>query len=158
MREQVDFQYFTGKVGLLSGVWTGHEQVKEYDWSEETVTANVMYFMWDGVIYMGAEDPSDGYRSSLRYIQRCPTLFPVNVWDPSERCSVRYVGERETYPGGEDWKEKTDILEFVSEVTGKVVMTLGTSNTDDYYPSCVLYFDPRALSHNQPEIDLLGRN
>jgi hypothetical protein len=54
-------------------------------------------------------------------------------------------------------EEKTDLLLFRSLATSKVVLEIGTANTDDYYPSCVLHFDPTALSHNHDVIDLLGR-
>ena len=157
MREKLDLRDFAAKEGLLSGVWFDKSSFKPYDWSEEEESRNVCYFMWQGQIYMAAEDPNDGYRSSLAFVEVCPDLFPASVWEPSERCETRYRESTE-YPE-DTWRspERCSIVEFVSVITGKIVLEIGTTNTDDYYPSCVLHFDPRNMSHNQPEIDLIGR-
>lgn len=31
-----------------------------------------------------------------------------------------------------------DTIQFIDVVTGKVVLEIGTDNTDDYYPYCVM--------------------
>jgi hypothetical protein len=76
------------------------------------------------------EDPSDGYRSfgvSPDYIR-----VPVRV-------SRWTKGERE----GE-----ADGLEFTDRRNGKVVLRVGTDNTDDYYPSFVCDWRPQNLADN----------
>jgi hypothetical protein len=147
-----------GSFGLLSGVWFTTETITDDDAWNKDESANVCYFMWQGEIYRAQEDPNDGYRSSLGPFHVLSKVMPYDVWDPSERCMIRYRQEVE-HDADDHWRspEKCDLIEFVSVITEKVVLTIGTTNTDDYYPSCVLHFDPRNLSHNQPTIDLLGR-
>lgn len=91
------------------------------------------------------EDPSDGYRSSaaaplvareslyvfqksgIQYL-RAPVL--IRLWTKSE-----YGGNAEG-------------LEFIDERNGKTILLVGTSNSDDYYPSFVCDWLPQNLSEN----------
>lgn len=41
-----------------------------------------------------------------------------------------------------------DVLEFVDVETGKIILEVGTDNTDDYYPCFVGYFSPENMSSN----------
>jgi hypothetical protein len=90
------------------------------------------------------EDPSDGYRSCSAepLIVKAP-LYSFGVSPDYIRVPVRVSrwtkGERE----GE-----ADGLEFTDRRNGKVVLRVGTDNTDDYYPSFVCDWRPQNLADN----------
>jgi len=42
-----------------------------------------------------------------------------------------------------------DIIRFIDKTTGLVVLEIGTTNTDDYYPSFVGIFNPQNMAVNQ---------
>lgn len=102
-------------------------------------SANVMYFALDGLTYAAAEDPSDGYRSSMQDLTVSERAI-MNVFSP-----VKVLGVYR--PKGSYGSD--DILEMIDCVTGKVVLRFGTSNTDDYYPSYVADFTPENMACNQ---------
>ena len=127
---------FSALYGLheLSGV--DFEVVKATERYDED--ANVMRLLIDGRIYVATEDPDDGYRSTLGTfelvdgppIQNTFTPIPVIV-------SAREHGE----------DSKSDVIDFVAVATGKIVASVGTENTDDYYPYFVANFDPQAATN-----------
>lgn len=121
----------------LDAVDTFVEKVKI--WGDEFEDANGIRFRLDGAVYTAVEDPSDGYRSSLG------TLFlggeVTNVFPP-----VRVTARKK--PDGKH--DKNDTLELVDIATGKVVLEVGTDNSDDYYPSFVSSFSPENMATNQP--------
>ena len=119
---------------VLDAVDFSNEQVKT--WGDEFESCNVMRFRLDGIVYTAVEDPSDGYRSSMRELD-------VGEWKMAN-CfeGMRVVGRHRancTYGGS------ADILELIAISTGKTVLEVGTDNTSDYYPSYVANFDPSAL-------------
>jgi hypothetical protein len=106
-------------------------------------TPNVVRFLLDGITYEVTEDPSDGYRSHMRDIQIVET--PVqNRFGPIE---VR--AEMKQSP--DEYGYSNDILQLIDTFTGKPVLSIGTDNTDDYYPSFVSDFQPENMSVNQIE-------
>jgi len=44
--------------------------------------------------------------------------------------------------GEEDRHRQCDILQFLNPGSGKPIMEIGTSDTDDYYPGFVAEFHP----------------
>jgi hypothetical protein len=121
---------------LLDGVDMFDEQVKA-EWGDDFELCEMMRFRLDGVTYLAIEDPCDGYRSSMREIKVSDTpmknIFPVHRVIVSHRTK------------GEFQKED-DVLEFRSVLTGKLVLEVGTSNVDDYYPCFVARFTPENLA------------
>lgn len=96
-----------------------------------------------GYCYKFVENPDDGYRSYMvdeivKYVGA-----PVNNFAPV-KVYVRYVEERVECAV----HEECEILEFVDSVTDKVVLTVGTGATDDYYPYCVFEYIPENMIHN----------
>ena len=122
----------------LDGVDTYIEKVKIYGGLED---ANVIRFRLDGVVYVAFEDPSDGYRSSMDKLIVSPTPEMTNVF-PATNVLARKKAD-------DEYGSVNDTLELIDMVTGKVVMEVGTDNTDDYYPSFVSNFQPENLSANQ---------
>lgn len=133
----------TFKVGqrlLLSGVDNAIEdRPTGYEWQpNEQVT--VMYLVLDGVTYEATENPDDGYRSYMEDF-RVSDHAVANTFVPEE-VEVRADTGEGTY-------ETNDLLLLVNPRTGREVVRVGTANTDDYYPCCVLEFDPTALEANR---------
>ena len=129
-------------VGLRSLTAVDMSEVKITEGYNAGETANAIAFTLDGQTYRVAEDPEDGYRSSAREIQAIPDVL-VNQFQP---CAVlvRYVD------GLRGYYAANDLLEMVDTVTGKVVLEVGTENTDDYYPCYVANFTPENMAANQP--------
>lgn len=111
-----------------------------YEGASYTEDSQTCRFRLDGVVYAAVEDPSDGYRSSMRELTIVPDAVLVNVFTPiqvlcSHRTKYAYGGE-------------ADVLEFIDVKTAKVVLEVGTDNTDDYYPSFVASFTPENMASN----------
>lgn len=124
---------------VLDGVDTYVERVKK-TWSDYEEDANVIRFRLDGTVYVAFEDPSDGYRSSMEKLIVSPSSEMTNVF-PAIRVLAR-MKERGPY-GAEH-----DTLQLLDMATGKVVMEVGTDNSDDYYPSFVSSFFPENMATN----------
>lgn len=123
----------------LDAVDFDDEKIKEY-YGDGYEDASVCRFRLDGVVYIAIEDPSDGYRSSMRELTvandaTMKNVFPAIDVDGRHRTSGEY--------GTED-----DVLELVDAVTGKVVLEVGTDNVDDYYPGFVASFHPESMVTN----------
>ena len=102
--------------------------------------ANVIDFVLDGRVFSAVEDPDDGYRSSLdkMFVDRVTSV--KNMFPP---CYV--IGTRRQ----DREYEKNDVIDFIDVLTGKIVLSVGTENTDDYYPYFVGTFDPTAMCYNE---------
>lgn len=122
---------------MLDAVDFSNEQVKT--WGDEFEACQVMRFRLDGKVYIATEDPSDGYRSSMREITVGEWAMK-NTFQP-----VRVVGRHRTvyqYGGS------SDVLELIDVGTGQTVVEVGTDNDDDYYPSFVASFRPEGMTPN----------
>ena len=123
----------------LDAVDFDNEEIKdEYSGVE---MSQVCRFRLDGKVYAAIEDPSDGYRSSMRDLSVSDSATMKNVFQP-----VKVVGRHRTKGeyGGED-----DVLELIDVKTGQVVLEVGTDQVDDYYPGYVASFHPEAMAINQ---------
>lgn len=97
--------------------------------------ANCMNFVLDGKTYTAVEDPDDGYRSSM--LEIFESDFDVaNKFQATEVLASMQSGD-------------SDILEIRDTATGKIVLTVGTDYSDDYYPSFVRDWIPENLKVNQ---------
>lgn len=86
--------------------------------------------------FTAVEDPSDGYRSSLGELipgGKCSNMFPLN-------CHVRMTMVE---------TENQNLLIMTDIFTNEPVLTIGTTNTDDYYPSFVSDFQPQNMAANK---------
>jgi hypothetical protein len=129
-------------VGLheLTGVELYATPAKE-EWYSSEPSCETISFVLDGKTYTAIEDPSDGYRSNMRDIvegdfQVKNTFSPVKVM-----CSMH-----EAAP--DDYARENDCLEMMDVVSGKIVLRVGTMNTDDYYPWWVGEWSPQHLAVN----------
>lgn len=90
------------------------------------------------------EDPSDGYRSSAT----TPMLVKAPLYEfghSPEYIRVPVLVRRWT----EDSYGVPDGVEMIDRRNGKTVLRLGTSNSDDYYPSFTCDWKPENLTENQ---------
>jgi hypothetical protein len=112
-------------------------------------SANGVIFTLDNTTYIVFEDPSDGHRSAAR-----PLLSFEGAAYELGMPSPNYVREEVLClhldrGDGEYDRGECDILVMRSVLTGKEIFRVGTSNTDDYYPSFVCNWQPENLSVNQ---------
>ena len=119
----------------LSGVEFG--EVKDDYYSDSTV----IHFILDGIVYSAVENPSDGYRSSLReiFINKNRNVVK-NKFEPVE---VLATMRKDSH------YENNDVLDFYDIKTSKIVLSVGTKNYDDWYPSFVANFNPENMIINQ---------
>jgi len=106
----------------------------DLDNSEE---ANIFMFRLNGVVFIATEDPDDGWRSCLGDIKASKDRKMTNIFRPIE---VIGVHEDNGY---------CDILKLIDVANDKVVLEVGTENTDDYYPYFVGRFCPENMSINE---------
>lgn len=91
-----------------------------------------LVFILDGVTLVATEDPSDGYRSHFKELFVASEDICKNVFEP-----IEVIGQL------------TDrMLDLIDVHTHKSVISIGTNYLDDYYPCCVLSFDPKAMVTN----------
>lgn len=123
-------------VGLhkLSGVDMSNEKIKE-EWGDSFEDCQVINFILDKKTYTAIEDPSDGYRSSMREIKLSKVVIE-NVFKPVK---VMGVMRQDT---------SDDVIDFFDVKTGKVVLSVGTEDLDDYYPGFVAFFNPENMAIN----------
>lgn len=133
------FAEFIGKRFWLSGVDMGRvPPVEPYD-----EAANTILFILDNETWLCQEDPSDGYRSSMKSLERVDGFD----FDVQNKFAAVLVQASHDVGDGND-----DILEFLDVESGLVVLQVGTANTDDYYPSYVGNWIPSHLAVNRREI------
>ena len=101
---------------------------------------SVCRFRLDGVVYVAVEDPEDGYRSCMRNLSTADPDSMKNVFQ-----SIEVVG---TMKADGPFSVGNDVLQLIDAVTGKVVLSVGTENADDYYPCFVADFQPSAMAIN----------
>lgn len=119
----------------LSGVDT----VNRLGGYDNTDNCQVVNFVLDDKTYTAVENPSDGYRSMLDKLY-VSTEKVENIFSP--------VAVLVIYRDTTRYGEKSDMIEFYDTKNGKLIMEIGTGNTDDYYPYFVGSFYPDKMSLN----------
>ena len=121
----------------LSGIEIGSREFDDgYGYMEER---GFVKFVLDGKTYMAVEDPSDGYRSYMEELRVTDEECAVKLPDISVCCVMKDDSEWGT----------NDVLEFVDLGNGNIILAIGTQNTDDYYPYCVMEYFPEKMSCNE---------
>lgn len=99
---------------------------------------------FDDCTLIAFEDPSDGYRSSLGALFVFPgALYNLGGNLCSDYIDVPVVG-RMSEPN--EYDSTSDVLELIDTRNGKVILQVGTTNSDDYYPSFVALFNPENIA------------
>jgi hypothetical protein len=130
MAETIELNSLVGK-HILSGVdrQTIHP---EYEDAEQ------INFVLDGKTYTATQKREDGYRSCMKdlILSDIPVInnFPDVEVMATMRSKGFYVNE---------------ILEFYDIQNGKLLLAIGTENTNDYYPMWVAKFHPENIHYNE---------
>lgn len=132
----MELQDFKGKY-QLQGVDEFTGTVKT--WGDNFEDCSAIRFKLDGVVYVATEDPNDGYRSYLGELK----IDDVDTKNPFS--GVEVVA---SYRNINKYNETSEIIDFIDTTTGEVVLSVGTDNSDDYYPCFVAHFNPAAMSIN----------
>lgn len=120
------------------------ETVSLPDWegADTFQDARACRFRIDGVVWMVIEDPSDGYRSSMRELKRLGDGVPMaNSFPSVQILCVHLEKNRDGYG-------KADVLVFLETTRGKQVLEVGTLDSNDYYPAFVADFRPENMPVN----------
>jgi hypothetical protein len=124
---------------LFDGIDFLNVDAEPYEGAGYTEDSQVCRFRLDNTVWVAAEDPSDGYRSSMRDL----SVHQGDVMNAFPAVEVFGI-----YRNSRDHYSRCDILELYDIATGKLVLEVGTDNTDDYYPSFVASFHPENMSVN----------
>lgn len=132
----------------LMGVAMVTREVASTSYNDDS--GNGIAFNLDGIAYVSWEDPNDGYRSSMGALMR------VDVSDI--RILMEIAGQFgqlgvpvEASMAPSDDHQKNDILILKNTRNGQVVLEVGTSNSNDYYPSAVMCWSPENLATSHKE-------
>jgi hypothetical protein len=136
MNSKVEVKDLVGK-HYLSGFDTATEKA-DNSYNSYNEDFDVVRFVLDGRTYKAIEDPSDGYRSYLQDLIVTDEVIS-NTFPPQEVIGI--MKENDNY-------SVNDTIQFFDIVTGKIVLEIGTDNTDDYYPYCVMNWYPENLAIN----------
>ena len=130
---------------VLDAVDECSEKIKdEYGSSYED--CQVIRFRLDGVVYAAIEDPSDGYRSSLDKIVISEEQM-TNIFDPIEVIVYIKIQDPDSIYRDNDYNSM-NVLEITDKKNHKIVLEVGTDDSDDYYPRFVGCFMPENMSIN----------
>jgi len=140
---ETNLESFVGN-HVLTGVDMFDTKFKDDSHYLHADTANCIRFRLDGITYIAMEDPEDGYRSCLGSLFVSADKVK-NTFPPCEVICVYRNKEDET----RTYSVECDIIRFIDKTTGLVVLEIGTTNTDDYYPSFVGIFNPQNMAVNQ---------
>jgi len=133
----MELKELTGE-GILEGVDFSTEQVKT--WGNSFEGCEACRFKLNGKTYTALEDPDDGYRSMMNELVEDSSHEIKNTFQGvGVICKMRKDDESEAY----------DILDIIDKQTNKVILSVGTGNTEDYYPYFVANFSPESMSINQ---------
>lgn len=132
----VEFSALLGE-HTLDGV--DSETIKVEQWKDYFEDSEVFRFRLDGQIYAAVEDPSDGYRSSMKKLILAEG--PIRNAFAPVRVLVRLSSKG-------DYGQVNDTLEMLDMANGKTILRVGTDNTDDYYPWFVSEWTPQNLAVN----------
>ena len=125
-------------VGLHKLTGVDMDSVSVNTWGSQFEDCQVINFVLDGQTYTATEDPDDGYRSNMRDIVKSD----YKVKNKFKPCMV--MGQMRE----DDKYDTNEILDLVDVKTGKVVLSVGTENTNDYYPCWIATFTPESMAIN----------
>lgn len=123
----VELEDLVGK-HILSGIETGNIGSSGY-----------VGFTLDGVTYRAVEDTCDGYRSYMEDLVVVEQPCKIRLPDIEVVCCML----------DDDPHPDDDVLVFIDALNGKTILKIGTENTKDYYPYCVMEYTPENMSCNQ---------
>lgn len=133
--DKVDLKSLVGKHTLD---WAAVSTTIETKGLFGTDPANAIAWGMDGRTYLAVEDPDDGYRS---YLDEVLVFEGKNDFLDGASPVGREVVVLHTGRG--QYSGKADVIEIYDTEDGHLWAVIGTENTDDYYPYCVLQWNPK---------------
>lgn len=127
----------------LSG-WDETVSKQFYEWSSP---CDGVCFILDDVKYQIYLDEADGYRSYCSELESDQSVECKNTFIPVEVLCIH----KERTDGLCDYG--SDLLEIYDINNGKLIATIGTKYTDDYYPCGITEWIPENMSINEKTID-----
>jgi len=123
-------------VGLhqLLGVDMTNEEIQS-EWGDYFENCETISFTLDKKTYTAIEDPDDGYRSAMKEIKESKATIR-NKFSPVEVIGIMRLNDSD------------EIIDFYDIKTGKIILSIGTHNYDDYYPMFVAEFTPENMIIN----------
>lgn len=103
------------------------------DFYSDSNEYQVCRFRLDGLVYVAKEDVDDGYRSMMSELFISKDSDMKNVFPERLVYCEMEAGDN-------------DILNIYDTETKQVILSVGTSNFDDWYPCFVAHFDPTAMA------------
>jgi len=99
---------------------------------------NCVAFRLDNVTYLAVEDEDDGYRSYMKELEI--TSKPIkNKFEPVEvMCTMSKIFD-------------AYVLDIYDLKTSLLVLSVGTKNTEDYYPWCEFRYIPENMILNKED-------
>lgn len=99
------------------------------------------WFVLDGIKYIAYADPSDGYRSCMDELVACEPQSKDHLFEGVEvLCKMNYSGKECLH---------SVILEIYDANNHEIILSVGTDNTDDYYPQFVFEYIPENMACNK---------
>lgn len=132
-KKELDIEGKTIKLEQLEGKadLTGVEE--SYGGIEYGGKAQIIRFVLDGIVFIAAEDPQDGYRSSLRDVT---FSFDKKISNTFASVKVKI-----------DFKD--NMLKIIDTKSKKIVLKIGTNYSDNYYPYFIGEWNPKNLHVNK---------
>lgn len=131
----------------LSGVSRDNAQMSN-EWDENQYEdCQIMSFILNGVTFTAVESPDDGYRSHMRNIL-VERFFVSNKFQPVKVYTIYRTNNNHIQDDGWMLYEECDILEFYDKENNKLIMRIGTKNTDSFYPYFVAEWIPENMAIN----------
>jgi hypothetical protein len=103
----------------------------------------VCRFRLDGVVYVAAEDPYDGYRSAMRELHIDEHAIMKNVFQPID-VLVTHINAI-SIDTAADILRINKLCTMPHSIKGGIILEVGTGNTEDYYPYFVARFNPENI-------------
>lgn len=122
-------------IGALSGVEIGIVS----NGSDGCYERNYIDFKLNDKVYRAIEDDNDGYRSMCEKIVVLPSRKIEASFEPVVVYGI--MGNGNPY-------SKDEVINFYDIITNKIVLSIGTENADDYYPTFIMNWIPENLCLN----------
>jgi len=112
---------------------------KENDW--EYSDSSTVDFILDGKNISAIENSEDGYRSCMDELkENREGLEITNTFKPVKVLGI--IRDNDSY-------QNNDVVDLIDCITGKIVISVGTTNTNDYYPCFEGVFNPENMCLNK---------
>ena len=131
-------------IHTLTGVDINSVRVDTWGFGDFETTETISFTL-DGVTYTAVEDPNDGYRSCMK------KLFVGGEVQNKFAPVIVKAGMKKKNKHDDD---DPDILELVDAFTKEVILSVGTSYSDSYYPTFVCNFQPEKMCVNKEKTDV----